>query len=554
MSSLLESQIRQSIGAKPDQSVAEALVQHVKHLNDDQQYSHIVVGTGMGGGAVARMLIERGHKVLIIERGHAEFLTHCLNTSRPHFHHDSQEAPGRDNELLYNMLPTSWELAPSSSSSSEDPDPSACGGKPYYGIGGRSLFWSLESPEISKDTAKANFPPQVAGSFWDNGWYDKAARLLANSPPGDTEYASTAEVTTADAATLNEAVRDFDSDKPVAVPQGAEFTNGSNLYYFPQGAYSTADWLIDQIWNNKLSTVVCGVEVVRFSLDTKTHNNHKDHNVEYLILRDDKGTYCLPVHGSTKVILCAGAVNTAAIALRSGKNGAADFKKTHHRAGQGLTDHEVWMAKYFKRIGHDQLGEQAVEVSCNLKINGHPALVTVCIHAEKFYGHGFSTGDEHPEPRSSDLVNVLNILIEFEAPLNEAGEVILSGSDQMPVEQRNPQLRINRTRLDASQAFNDRLRELCKSIRTNFGFDGADKPQLAKWGSIAHEVGTMRMDRPDYDGGLHKGVVDSDMKVHKVENLYACDLSVLPFSPTANPSKTLTALAMRLADHLDSIE
>ena len=34
------------------------------------------------------------------------------------------------------------------------------------------------------------------------------------------------------------------------------------------------------------------------------------------------------------------------------------------------------------------------------------------------------------------------------------------------------------------------------------------------------------------------------------ENLYVCDVSVFPYIPTANPSLTLGALAMRLADHL----
>jgi choline dehydrogenase-like flavoprotein len=35
--------------------------------------------------------------------------------------------------------------------------------------------------------------------------------------------------------------------------------------------------------------------------------------------------------------------------------------------------------------------------------------------------------------------------------------------------------------------------------------------------------------------------------------IYACDLSVFPTSPAANPTLTLAALAVRLADHLDSV-
>ena len=34
------------------------------------------------------------------------------------------------------------------------------------------------------------------------------------------------------------------------------------------------------------------------------------------------------------------------------------------------------------------------------------------------------------------------------------------------------------------------------------------------------------------------------------DNLYACDVSVFPFIPAANPALTLTALSLRLTDHL----
>jgi choline dehydrogenase-like flavoprotein len=76
--------------------------------------------------------------------------------------------------------------------------------------------------------------------------------------------------------------------------------------------------------------------------------------------------------------------------------------------------------------------------------------------------------------------------------------------------------------------------------------DAVDLPlNLAPIGGVAHEVGTMRLsDDPD------KGVVDTNLKMHNYENLYCCDLSVFPTSPAANPSLTLAALALRLADHL----
>lgn len=71
--------------------------------------------------------------------------------------------------------------------------------------------------------------------------------------------------------------------------------------------------------------------------------------------------------------------------------------------------------------------------------------------------------------------------------------------------------------------------------------------KLAPLGGVAHEVGTLRM------GINGDGVVDTNLKFLGYENLFACDLSVFPASPAANPTLTLAALAMRLADHLRSL-
>jgi choline dehydrogenase-like flavoprotein len=70
---------------------------------------------------------------------------------------------------------------------------------------------------------------------------------------------------------------------------------------------------------------------------------------------------------------------------------------------------------------------------------------------------------------------------------------------------------------------------------------------LAPLGNVAHEVGTLRM-----AAGLGQGVVGSDLRAHGLANLYVCDLSVFPNSPAANPSLTLVALALRLADTIAS--
>jgi choline dehydrogenase-like flavoprotein len=70
-------------------------------------------------------------------------------------------------------------------------------------------------------------------------------------------------------------------------------------------------------------------------------------------------------------------------------------------------------------------------------------------------------------------------------------------------------------------------------------------PEKKKFNSNAHNIGTTRMsDTPE------SGVVDTDCKVHGVENLYVAGSSVFPTSGHANPTLMILALALRLADHL----
>jgi choline dehydrogenase-like flavoprotein len=60
-----------------------------------------------------------------------------------------------------------------------------------------------------------------------------------------------------------------------------------------------------------------------------------------------------------------------------------------------------------------------------------------------------------------------------------------------------------------------------------------------------HHIGTTRMsDSP------HSGVVDRDLRVHSVPNLFIASSAVFPTSGHSNPTLTILALCMRLADRL----
>lgn len=60
-----------------------------------------------------------------------------------------------------------------------------------------------------------------------------------------------------------------------------------------------------------------------------------------------------------------------------------------------------------------------------------------------------------------------------------------------------------------------------------------------------HHLGTTRM-----SSDPHKGVVDADLKVHSMENLYVAGASVFVTAGVSNPTFTIITLSIRLAEHL----
>ena len=63
-----------------------------------------------------------------------------------------------------------------------------------------------------------------------------------------------------------------------------------------------------------------------------------------------------------------------------------------------------------------------------------------------------------------------------------------------------------------------------------------------------HHLGATRMHRH-----AHQGVVDEHCRVHATSNLFLAGSSVFPTGGCANPTLTIVALALRLADHLGRV-
>jgi choline dehydrogenase-like flavoprotein len=75
---------------------------------------------------------------------------------------------------------------------------------------------------------------------------------------------------------------------------------------------------------------------------------------------------------------------------------------------------------------------------------------------------------------------------------------------------------------------------------------GAIEDALERDGPVGgHNIGTARMGTSRL-----KGVVDPDCRVHDLRNLFLAGSAVFPTSGQANPTLTIVALALRLAERL----
>ena len=635
-----------------------------------QHWDYVIVGSGLGGDILARQLVEDKRQVLLIEKGGLQFSTHCLNTARPHW--TKAGSASQDNDVVYQKVKQPVETEEGSDKYD---------GGPVYCLGGRSNVWGLFAPELSANTLNLYVLPEVA-SYLRYGGFNRALNLMTNSPPGVSNYpddliwpASTLkDARKRLAAAIKSAkVEQIEGEDPNVEtgPIAAEFDSEKLLYYFPQGAYSTVDYILDRLYaGNEYLTVLANTEVVSLKL-----NEGDNKPIQYAEIRETSGQMRNgKIFANKAIILCAGTIGTAAIAIKSG------LQDRNTLVGKGLTDHEIWGVRFEREIPNDQsTGSQFycgcilersfpdevcgcsnctsveggqclslsqgmcqcsfksradVPLSCRcssrgpphpcrcshgppatptqtmappmklqsqVKIHGNRALLNVCINANSFLAYQFTRtqyinrNDEFlvrgPGHFNHDWIpdfffskskrDTITVTLEFRSPLMDDNEVLVkekekesdsdsgsntgadsstdssssSSSDSGSNEPTTTTtIKIHREPLDPDAEFENQMCTLINAIRDEFVIKDKKhvqipKPHKAGFGAVAHEVGTMRMD--SWNDGKHvKGVVNQNLRFHKISNLYICDLSVFPFSPPANPSLTLAALAIRLAKHL----
>lgn len=98
--------------------------------------------------------------------------------------------------------------------------------------------------------------------------------------------------------------------------------------------------------------------------------------------------------------------------------------------------------------------------------------------------------------------------------------------------------------------FSARMAQIQETVKEIFRAMDASllgKPSIS-W-RADHAACTVRMSVNEKEG-----VTDANLRVHSVQNLYVCSNGVFPNIGAVNPTLTLTALALRLGDHLNAVD
>ena len=523
--------------------------------DEHKLWDYIVVGSGAGGGAVAydlatdlKVEADKRPQVLVLEAGSYLFPTHVGNLPRRH----RVDLAGGVDKSIWDL----WEqysienyvVAPGS-------DEASVAIAQGINLGGRTIFWGGLAPvvfywEWGDDAA-------TDGS----GWWDPVVRedLRTRWVPRANQFMRVGSVPS---SAYQEAVKrvlfkvlpDLSHiDAPMAVEYAGYATSA-----VPRGIFSTAELLVEaQLQTPRYDnlTVNLNHEVIELRPDSQ-HPSRITEVVAYDRVARTPRTFRLGPGG--RVILAAGTIGTAALALRAG------LGRSNHLVGKGLTDHSICFLKF--RIKH---GPFASAVDSSKTLSRHPRVHTSISMEDELQNFKFNMvlelGANLNQSRFASQA-------EFEAVSNQRDEglacelVFLFAATRLdpagmleigPPPDYLP--RISVSRAPVPEPMVDVVTSTAVSVLEGVGgsFEGmksgaAITSRLVRrhleWGrvgAVAHEVGTMRL-----GADSRTSVVDQDLRIHDRENVYVCDLSVFPTAPAANPTLTLTALALRLADHL----
>ncbi|KAA5540742.1 GMC family oxidoreductase [Roseiconus nitratireducens] len=485
----------------------------------EDEFDVIVIGSGMGGGSLADALSDQGVKVLVLEAGGLHFPVHMNELPR-----SETSFVGRD------------QLGHFNNRGEAHFNPGV-----HFNLGGRSVYWSGLIPRMQPWEFRECWPVVVRDYLLDGGGsesgYEKAEKLMRKRKTlGRYQNKVVDHLNTV----LGDSMHAIDLPRSLHQPNLNENLLLENVIERSTGGFSTADLLLDSLgFSDK-----AGKNFLRVNLHhLVTHLETEGDRVTGVVCQDLVGNVQRRYRASYVVLAC-GSIESPKLALQS------ELSDPNEKIGRGLTDHPAY---FYTRL-HELprcgdlcwLGDPHGHAKVMLRHNHassvmHPYNIELLINAE-FWDTRHADDDLWRRLVDRGETAQVEIKFIFDSPLNECNQLTFNGEGNKP----DVSVALN---LHA-EGYKQEIVDMRNQVLGALGVTGLTTTyQSEEWsegihGSVHHAGGTLRMS----DNGT--GVVDQNLKFEAYDNLYCCDVSVNPSIPAANPSLTLVALSLRLADKL----
>ncbi len=471
------------------------------NLDENIEYDAIVIGSGMGGGILADQLSDNELNVLVLEGGSVYLPQNIVNMPLP------------------NMVrpAISYQNEPDS-----DLRRDIC-----LNFGGRSVYWSALIPRMNSWEMQQYWPRDVQDYLNTKGrGYDKAEKEIFRKRTEFTEYETYLRgelIKELPAYDVDHLPRSFHTP-----PSGLSDPEGS-LDEVPTGTFSTAALLLNSL---SYPGLTAGSKNLTINLNHLVTHIKVDGRRATRVVCQDLINNCERTYKAKYIILAVGATESPCIAIRSGlkdKSGKIGFGLTGHLRAElafpipqtaGISSKH--RAKLLLRSKHISIGEE--QFSCELSLNPDPWNVR------------FEDEDLLKEELSGDQpIGKIKFMFAHELDDKNRIQPDAKGKHRVYV------------KLLKDRPFEAQVNGLKNEILRYFGVADECLKHLEyqEWTESYHVGGSLRMGE-----NSATSVVNQDLRFHEYDNLYCCDLSVFPYIPVANPSLTLGALALRLADHI----
>jgi choline dehydrogenase-like flavoprotein len=482
-------------------------------FDEEKVYDVIVIGSGVGGGIVADELADRGAQVLLLEAGSALFTTHTGNLPR-------QTRLGKFDKHLWALF-DEYRVE-----NYVNADGSDYRGGQAFNLGGRSIFWGAFIPRMTWWELEA-WPNAVS---WDleNFGYQRAEDLMYWPPPPSLFQQQVKTLL----GSKWPAYGHFDA--PVAVRQ-MDPARGT----LSPGIFSTADLLTEgRLSIDPTDLGKTTINLNHAAIRIETDQDRATGVVAYDLIAKKQRKFRGKI-----VVLAAGTVESTKLAKQSG---LADPKGL---VGRGFTDHPVLFTHFSVPVGSTwhraDASSKTLSQHKQASATAHPYNTLLELGADLNQGRYLDpdTLARHRQLKGDAML--CEIVFLFNSVLVAENRI-----DHQGPSYAKPLVRMARSA--AAQPFLDEVRALKDQIIGELNGqplleEGTLDLNYGALGGVAHEVGTLRL------GDGDTGVVDPNLKYNGYQNLYVCDLSIFPTSPAANPTLTLAALALRLAEHLKTL-